>query len=133
MRADAQRTSSYLNMRQHLPLDPLQVCERRHKDGEDDHNLDQAGDEEVHFSCVTVSTCTLPSCTTGFLCGSRYSVPGASMTELSILEKRPSVPEVNSVLRAERTSSGRDWKATSPLNGAVCAAPPVSITANGTS
>jgi hypothetical protein len=83
VRTHARRAHAHLHVRDHLALHPLQIGERRQQYESDERKFD---DDVAIRNSITSAPSPLRSART---C-SRFSI-----TEFSILEYRPSVPDVN--------------------------------------
>src|SRR5580700_5033007 len=100
-------------MRNHLAFHPLQISEHGEQHERDNRDLDERDDEKCHYwrTYSSLSGCAW--------------VKRFSITEFSILEYRPSVPDVKRLSCADQIKSGRLSTPTLPFTGAVCCAPTV--------
>ena len=102
VRSHRARPDAHLDVRDHLALDPLQVGQRGHEHKRDDRGFDEGDDEEIHGSCqcqlsVVSRTESSADLHGASKCRLHHHDSGASTTEFSIFEYRPSVPDVKSV------------------------------------
>ena len=81
MRANSPWSHAELNVRQHFALDPLQIGQRRQKYERNQTCLNQTQDVKIHLLFYALRAAFY-----GVLSPDSNSLPGRSITELSILE-----------------------------------------------